>query len=447
MQYEILASQNPWWKGKERIEEDEDYRKWKEKRIKWIPPLVERLSLEPYSLHFVFGPRQVGKSTLLKLVIKRLLDKGARAESIFYFKCDKISDYKELDELLSAFFELREKLGLHKCYFFLDEITFPKEWYRTIKFYIDDGKFRNDVLVLTGSTSFFAKKETEFFPGRRGKGKNFILLPLSFRSFVKVIKPALFKKLPAFSSLDKEEIRKKIFPCLPFIDELNRLLKDYMRCGGFPLSLQSYFEKKETTKDVFDTYLSWLQNDITKIGRDVNIARSIIKTLLTKFPSPISWEGISKEIEIKSPKTVNAYLHLLKSLFVLLILYHIDPNNASVNFGKNKKIHFVDPFFYHLFSEWCLQKIQNIESIMAESLVASHLSRLSDIFYWRNKDEIDVVTANGGLKGFEVKWTEKAEARTRIIGKIKQVIFITKSFVSEPPNIPLSAFLACLDVE
>jgi predicted AAA+ superfamily ATPase len=56
-------------------------------------------------------------------------------------------------------------------FIFLDEITFPKEWFRTIKYYIDVGEFRNDVLVLTGSLSMYLKKEVELFPGRRGLEK------------------------------------------------------------------------------------------------------------------------------------------------------------------------------------------------------------------------------------------------------------------------------------
>jgi len=45
---------NPWWKGKEAIEEDEDYKKWKESKIKWIPSLIRKIELRPFSLNFLF---------------------------------------------------------------------------------------------------------------------------------------------------------------------------------------------------------------------------------------------------------------------------------------------------------------------------------------------------------------------------------------------------------
>jgi len=109
------------------IEEDEDYRKWKESKVKWIPNIIERVSLEPFSLNFIFGPRQVGKTTLLKLIIKRLLDEGINPKAIFYVRCDYLSDYKELMKVLDEYMEFRKNEGIESSYFLLDEITFPKE--------------------------------------------------------------------------------------------------------------------------------------------------------------------------------------------------------------------------------------------------------------------------------------------------------------------------------
>jgi predicted AAA+ superfamily ATPase len=68
----MIELQNPWWRGREHIEEDEDFARWKASSIKWVPPLLNKIGLEPYALHFVTGPRQVGKTTLLKLLVKQL---------------------------------------------------------------------------------------------------------------------------------------------------------------------------------------------------------------------------------------------------------------------------------------------------------------------------------------------------------------------------------------
>jgi len=191
MELEILSKQNPWWKDKAGIENDEDIRKWKEGKRKWVPSEINEISLKPFSLNFIFGPRQVGKTTLLKLLIKKLLDEGVEKERIFYFRCDKLTDFKELDEVLKTYFEFRKSKNISSSFIFLDEVTFPKEWFRTIKFYIDTGDFKNDVLVLTGSLSMYLKKEVELFPGRRGFGKDIIMMPLTFREFIKVFSPEI----------------------------------------------------------------------------------------------------------------------------------------------------------------------------------------------------------------------------------------------------------------
>jgi len=448
-----LASQNPWWKGREKLGDDEDYRKWETKKHKWIPDFIGKIDLKRYSLNFILGPRQVGKTTSLKLLVKRLLDLGVDVERIFYFRCDKISDFKELDEIVSGYLDMRRRMGIKSSYILLDEITFPREWYRSIKFLIDSGKLREDVLVLTGSTSLLAKREVEMFPGRRGKGRDFTLLPLSFRDFVKVADVDLYSKLPTFKNLNEDEIKAKTSACLPLLDELNLLFEDYMVCGGFPLAVESFLIDGHVERSVYEAYLAWLKNDITRVGRSVEIARAVLKVLLTKTPSPISWESIAKEIEIKSPKTASAYIHLLNSLFVTLTLYHIDPSRGSVNFGKNKKIHFLDPFFYTLFSDWCLVELRDFEPKIVEAIVASHLARYTstggefgrNVFYWRNREEVDVIVESNGLKGFEIKWGGKTKGKRRITGKMKQFVTLSKNtFEEEPLVTPVSAFLACI---
>jgi hypothetical protein len=447
MDYEILSNQNPWWKGRERIEDDYDIQKWAAQKHRWVPKLIEKIDFKPFALNFLFGPRQVGKTTLVKLLIRKLLNAHIRPESIFYFKCDELLDFRELRDVMDLYLQLKNKLAIKTSYIFLDEITFPKGWFRTIKSLIDSGCFKHDFLLLTGSTTLLARKETETFPGRRGYGKDYYLYPLSFRDFIKVCSKELYCKLPVLKNWSPTEM-KKLIECLPIIDELNKCLQDYLVCGGFPLAVHSFLEKKIVERHVKDIYLSWMKNDITRIGRRVEISREILKVVLTKVPSTLSWESISREIEIKSPKTISAYIHLLEALFVLKILYHLDLHKETINFGKNKKIHFMDPLFYYLFSEWGLINIKDIEPIIAESLPTSHLSRVTDnIFYWKNKFEIDLVINDPKLTGFETKWRKKVEANLRVIGKLKQVYILSEDTFDEKHRIyPLSAFLACLEV-
>ncbi len=440
----MLEEQNLWWKGAEYISEDEDFSKWAKSKIKWVPSLLQKIELDPYSMHFIFGPRQVGKTTLVKLLIKKLLDKGINPKAIFYFKCDQLTDFKELDEVLKRYLELKELTGIKTSFIFLDEITFPKDWFRAIKWHIDMGHFRADVLVLTGSLSMFVKGETETFPGRRGKGQDFIMWPLSFREVLAVARPEIVKKIEAAESLDAEEIKAKCLKAAPWAKEIRSLFSTYIECGGFPLALKSMLEEKKIPAEIASTYLSWIRGDLAKLKRSESIAKRILKAIVEKVPSTVSWHGLAKEFEIKSHKTVFYYIDIFEKLFLAKVLYFIDPNKGVEIFYKQRKVHLIDPFLYTIFADWCFTKKPE-SSVIVESIVASHLARKTYIGYWRNSRELDIILPAFRL-GIEVKYGERPEFRQLAVGKIKKVLMLTKEkFSDKQAAIPISLFLACLD--
>ena len=137
----LIPAHNPWWAGKS----DATITKWELAKIKWFPKWVRELSLEPFSLNFVVGPRQIGKTTGVKLLIRELSEKVA-PESIFYFNCDFLPDLDSLKKLLDTYLEFKESEGITTAFVFLDEITSVKEWWRVVKGYIDLGIFEKTFL-------------------------------------------------------------------------------------------------------------------------------------------------------------------------------------------------------------------------------------------------------------------------------------------------------------
>jgi len=441
MELDILFRQNPWWKDKSEIEKDEDIRKWREGKRKWIPFAMSEISLKPFSLNFVFGPRQVGKTTLLKLLIKKLLEDGVESERIFYFRCDKLEDFKELDDVLKTYLEFRKSKNISSSFILLDEVTFPREWFRTIKFRIDIGDFRNDVLVLTGSLSMYLKKEVELFPGRRGFGKDVIVMPLTFREFIAVFDREVYEKIPKIENLEKGEIFNKAYQIIQFFDKIQEMFKLYLKIGGFPLVVKN----EEITEEAKESYWSWIKNDLFKVGRSEETFKRIAKAILEKTPSAISLNSIAKEFEISTHKTVFEYLDTMEKMFIVKILYHIDLNKMLVNFKKNRKVCFNDPFFFYLFSDICLTKVPD-ESVIVENIVASHLARKFDVFYWKDGTEIDVVVRTKEPIGFEVKWSEREEDFSKVrVGRVRDVICLTKNSLDKDKNLlPVSLFLALI---
>lgn len=445
MEFVELSGQNPWWQNKASIDSDFDIVKWIEKTVHWMPKLVEGISTAPFALHFILGPRQVGKTTVLKLLAKNLLERRD-ARSIFFFNCENVADYKELEEVLRSYLEFRQSVGISASVILLDEVTFPKEWYRAVKSLVDKGAFKNDVLVLTGSTSIAVKREVELFPGRRGNGKDYLLLPLSFRGFLNVVDKPLVEKIKPVSNIG--EIKNCIANASIFEKELEVHLARYIEYGGFPLSLAVDAGKEEAKR----AYLAWVKNAILKSDRSDLIARQVVKVIIECLQTDVSWEGLSKKIELKSPKTVSAYVDLLKSIFVVNVLYNLDLSGKRIMFAKNKKIHFRDSLLLDLFEDWCLVKARDKQAALVESLVVEHLCRQfpDNVFFWKNGSEIDaVVLDNGELHGFEAK-SGSAEPSQRVPSQLKSFFTICRrsgqKSGSKHSGIPLSVFLSVFDV-
>ena len=176
-----MEDQNPWWIG----EKHPMYLDWENYPVRWIPEIINFYHSRPYSLNFIVGPRQVGKTLSMLIYIHKILLGRVNPKAIFYYACDEISDYRELGEILDLYLKARELWNIRSSYIFLDEITYVDEWWRAIKYRIDQKKFVRDILYISGSTSIDILKARERFPGRRGHGKDIIYFPMSFSEFAK----------------------------------------------------------------------------------------------------------------------------------------------------------------------------------------------------------------------------------------------------------------------
>jgi len=115
---ELMLKHNPWWRGESDITLD----RWKSWKVKWMPEWLKNLSLTPFSLNFIVGPRQVGKTTGVKLLIQKLLE-GNQPESVFYFNCDFLPDLTSLKKLLDKYLDVKRLERVGNAYIFLDEVT------------------------------------------------------------------------------------------------------------------------------------------------------------------------------------------------------------------------------------------------------------------------------------------------------------------------------------
>jgi len=182
---EWIYLQNPWWSDENWEEKDKHLRDWKSQKVKWIPKWIKQISLEPFSLNFIYGIRQLGKTTGIKLLIKEILKKE-NPFAVFFFDFELVSSLRKFRKIIETYLEIRKREKVGTSFLFLDEVSSVREWWKIIKFLVDRGVFEKDVVTVLGSSTLNIIKAPEKFPGRKGRGKEIEVLPLSFPEFVKI---------------------------------------------------------------------------------------------------------------------------------------------------------------------------------------------------------------------------------------------------------------------
>lgn len=391
-----LTALNPWWLNREEIGNDDKIKDFNNKKYRYYPPLLTE-TLYPGNIYSLRGPRQLGKTTALKLIIQSLLlKKQINPYSVFFWSCEDITDFQQLVELIMTYSEMVSEKNLSEQYIFLDEISFVKEWQRGIKLLADRGFLKKTCLMLTGSNIIDIKSSVERLPGRKGReSKDFTLLPLTFYEFIELIGfDHKIKTLNDLKILDKQ---------------LQKKFSQYLITGGFPLVINEILDHGNAPSWLKDVYFSWIIGDVLRGGRSEKVALQIISSLIRKQPSLLSWDALAKDAEIKSHLTISSYLELFEEMFVLKINYFYNHEKKMPDPNKNKKIHFLDPYIYRLLCEKAKQPFK-IE-VMYEDVICAHLvKQMQEVYYTAHKKELDfLVSCNNQMIGIEVKCQNKIQ--------------------------------------
>lgn len=441
MEIKQITEQNPWWQDSKAILNDE--------KVKQMLLTQHRLIHKFQKGNFLLvGPRQVGKTTYLKLIIKQLIEQKINPKNLIYFSCEPLKNFEEIVEIV----RFMDSLISGAKYFFFDEITFIPDWQRAVKYILDSSLKENKTFYITGSSSLRLKKET--FPGRDIKTKEF--LPLSFKKFCQVFGSANLKFCLASWSADKiesSEIYQKTKESFFYLSEISVLFDKYLQCGGFPRSMYEFMEGEGIRDETYEIYWHWLISDIAKIERSERITKSILLAVLKNYGTRFSLNSAAKEMEIGSHITIRDYLEILEDLFVLRNIFPFDSKRKAEAFRKMRKVYFTDGFLFKVFKKMLTQ--QSIEekevSFIVEGVVAEHLKRsVNRVFYQTGTKEIDFVL--GDDAGIEVKWQNKVNAIDFPKSNLPNKILLSKSdFAFEEKQriliVPVSLFLLGLKEE
>ena len=319
------------------------------------------------------GPRQSGKSTLLKKVAKTL----STQKTVFV----DFEDELELEKFTTSPKEFVE-FYLHpnkRTFFFFDEYQYVPKGGKILKLLYDT--FPQAKFFITGSSTLDLQEIGRYLVGRV---VFFELFPFDFEEFLRAKDEALYK-----------EYLKKRFdfnsvspPKSLFLKELNRALFEYIRFGGYPRIVleKDIEEKKILLKNLFTTYV---EKDVVKLYgvREKHKVLTLLKALAGTVGQIINYSELSQ--------ITNLSFHELKSLLSLLqdtfIVKKITPfrKNLITELKKNPKFYFYDTGMLNLLKS-SLDSFE-ITGALLENYIFVRFKK--DLNFWRTtaKAEVDFV--------------------------------------------------------
>lgn len=364
----LLSKQNPWWTG-----DTVPFRLFQRVITK---ELIKNLENE--KIIALVGSRQVGKTSLLYLLIQHLFKKVKKTD-ILYFNLDDFA-IREIFQNPGHFLQYLD-IKKSKKYIFIDEIQRlpnPGLFLKTIF----DLKLNIKIIVSGSSQLEMKAKLKEFLVGRI---RQFEIPGLSFREVL-----ALFPNIP------KKDI-----------------LQNMLIFGGYPQAVKQARdeEKKLTLHDIYQTYLQKDISDFAKI-ENIDAFNKLLILLAAQIGGLLNVHSIAKTLKI-SEYQVNAYIDILEGTFVIKRIYPFF-RNYKKEISKTPKIYFLDLGLRNtILGQWQDIALRSDRGVLFENFVflefyARDIHKMHRYHFWRttNQTEIDFILEDGlKLQAIEAKYS------------------------------------------
>ncbi|HEY7830192.1 MAG TPA: ATP-binding protein [Solirubrobacteraceae bacterium] len=352
---QILA-QNRWWTNSAWRAEDPHLALLEAQPLRLAVDFVAELDLGRPGIHILRGPRQVGKSTDLKLLVERALAAGHPPRSIVYLALDLLEDQSLSDFAVSV--ERAKGLagGDSPGLILLDEVTAVRRWQTAVKSLWDQGTIGEDVVVCTGSSAIDLQRgAAERLPGRRGAGVDHLILPQSFAAFAHAvgdgIPPSPGLTVGALRTPDGVALLREMRLHGPALDAA---LRRYLRFGGLPAAvaeaLSRAHDPSARVKRVLEDSLT---GEIQRRGASVPAAHALLERVVRSLGSKISWSAMAREMDVPlggrgrpDHQTVRDYIELLAAGYFLFVAYFWRSGSQTNEQSRDKKVFFADPLLH-----------------------------------------------------------------------------------------------------
>lgn len=353
-----LIDFNPWWRDAAWRIQDPHLLALADQPVQLPADFVWDVDLDDPGVSVLRGPRQVGKSTDLKLLVDRALDEGRDKRAVIYLALDLLED-QPLAELARSVRRAKELSGAKNALVLLDEVTSVQKWQGAVKSLWDAGVIRDDVVVCTGSSAVDLQQgAAERLPGRRKGGKDYLVLPQSFGTFACAIDNAI-PSSPRFTigelrSPRGEELMRDMPLHLPALD---RALMRYLSFGGLPAAVaEAVAGAEEPSSDVRRILWDSLVRELQRKGASVPAGRALLARVANALGAETNWTDLAREMDVPlgrraqagktSHHTLKNYVELMAGGYFLFIAYFWKRGQNTNDLSKNKKLFFADPLLH-----------------------------------------------------------------------------------------------------
>ena len=325
------------------------------------------------------GPRQSGKSTMVKKVL------AGRYRYVSFDDHDIVRDFYE---------DPKKFMRRHTDRVVFDEIQKVPEIFNYVKLAVDEDRQRKGKFVLTGSSQFaFMRKVTESLAGRIGL---LTLLPFEYR------------EMPS------------------------NLLEESIYRGAYPeLVISSYAHFKSWYSAYIDTYLYRDVRDLGNIG-ELRDFRRCLQLLASRTAQLLNMSDVARDLGV-AVNTVKRWISILEASYIIFLLPPFYKNFGK-RITKSPKLYFFDTGLVSF-----LTGVNDVEVFehgplygpLFENFVVSEIMKRqmntkadSELFYLRTSNgvEIDLILDHKTEREyFEIKASESFRSEmTRPMETIKK---------------------------
>ena len=335
------------------------------------------------------GVRRCGKSTILKMIIKKLREeKHVDDEQILSYRFDSM-EYEDMTTK-ELYLELKSKIiQSKKTYLFLDEIQEIEGWEKVVNTLASD--FDVDIYI-TGSNSRMMSSEISTY--LTGRYITFHIYTLSFEEYL------MFKK--SYTTLK----------------DLKQEFSQYVRLGGFPATHLQDYSQDEVYTIVKDIYNSTIFSDIVRRNqvKKIDQLERVVKYTFNNIGNTFSAKSISNYFKSEQRKidneTVYSYLEKLQKAYILHKCSRYDLQGKDI-LKTQEKFYLADVSLRYSVLGYTVDSI----AASLENIVYLELKRRGyDVYIGKIKDkEIDFVATKQNEKIYvqvtqEIK-SEKTQKR------------------------------------